>query len=165
MPPGREDWKAEGNHPLPEREAHMHTAGAWITHWPAGSCVQVVRPGRRFLSALLDLLPVAKKWHHLIHLNSSFKADLKWWASFLQSWNGISILFLTPSNPLDDIIWLDASGTWGCGDVWRSHWIQISWAQLAPFSSASIAVKEMLPITIAACRWGQQWRGCLVQLW
>jgi len=52
---------------------------------------------------------------------------------------------------------------WGCGVFWHSHWIQISWAQLAPFSSASIIVKEMLPIIVAACRWGQQWRGCLVQ--
>jgi len=43
------------------------------------------------------------------------------------------------------------------------NWIQISWAQIAPFSSALIAVKEMIPITVAACRWGQQWRGCLVQ--
>ena len=52
---------------------------------------KVVSPGRRFFSALLELLPVAKKWHHHIRLNASFKADREWWLSFMEQWNGISM--------------------------------------------------------------------------
>ena len=39
---------------------------------------KVVRPGRHFLRALLELLPVAKKRHHHIRFNKAFKADVEW---------------------------------------------------------------------------------------
>ena len=124
---------------------------------------KVVRPGGRFLSALLELLPVAKKRHHHIRLNTSFKADVEWWLSFMERWNGISILSINPNGCPDEFLWSDASGSWGCGAIWHTHWLQISWHQLVSFSSAPIAVKEMLPIILAACIWGQFWRGCLIQ--
>ncbi len=123
----------------------------------------VVRPGRRFLRALLNLLPVAKKPHHHIRLNADFKSDIEWWRSFLELWNGVSILSLGPANPPDLHVWSDASGSWGCAAIWYPHWFQVSWDLAHSFSRASIAAKELLPILLAACVWGAHWKGLTVQ--
>ena len=50
---------------------------------------QVVRPGRSFLRQMIDLLrlPGATKGHHHIRLNRGFRADLRWWCTFAESWN------------------------------------------------------------------------------
>eukprot|EP00731_Ephydatia_muelleri_P001040 Em0001g1040a len=51
--------------------------GAPIAHWEACVCSQ------------------ARRLHHYIHLNSEARADIRWWNSFLPSWNGIS-MFISP---------------------------------------------------------------------
>ncbi len=123
----------------------------------------VVRPGRRFLRALLNLLPVAKKPHHHIRLNEAFKSDIQWWRSFLELWNGVSIITSGPANPPELQLWSDASGSWGCAAIWYPYWFQVPWETAHPFSGASIAAKELLPILLAACAWGTEWRGLTVQ--
>ena len=46
----------------------------------------------------------------------------------------------------------DASGSWGCGAIWQTRWIQCPW--LKEWESKSIALKELLPIVIACAVWG-----------
>ena len=36
-------------------------------------------------------MQILRRLHHLIHLNSKVRADMRWWNSFLPSWNGISM--------------------------------------------------------------------------
>ena len=45
-----------------------------------------------------------------MHLNRTARADLSWWYTFLQVWNGKSIM--PPKNP-PFVIRSDASGSWG----------------------------------------------------
>ena len=48
----------------------------------------------------------------------------------------------------------DASGSWGCGAYSGSQWFQLQWND--NLLNKSIAVKEMVPIIIAAaCNMGQ----------
>ncbi len=47
----------------------------------------VVRPGRTFLRRMINLVAVARKLHYKIRLNAVFRADLRWWATFLSRWN------------------------------------------------------------------------------
>ena len=54
---------------------------------------KVVRPGRRFLRGMIELLAVVRKCHHHVHLNTAFRADLEWWHAFLTPWNGVSVLW------------------------------------------------------------------------
>ena len=69
---------------------------------------QVVQPGKTFMRSLSELLASrrhCKPWH-LIRLNVEARADLLWWSSFIESWNGISII---PGDGEVFQIWTDAS--------------------------------------------------------
>ena len=105
--------------------------------------------------SLLLLLSMASKPHHYIRLNSIVRADLQWWHCFLQHWNGSSFFpLLTPSIH----IYSDASGSFGCGAFgptmesfqlqWPTHW-----------SLIDMAIKELVPIVVAAALWGSSWEG------
>ena len=48
----------------------------------------------------------------------------------------------------------DASGSWGCGALWGGRWFKLDWSQRQDLAEASIAVKELLPIVVAAAIWG-----------
>ena len=54
---------------------------------------KVVRPGRRFLRGMIELLTVAKRHHHHIRVSSTFRTDLEWWHALLNPWNGVSMLY------------------------------------------------------------------------
>ena len=80
-----------------------------------------------------------------------------WWYSFLQVWNGVSML---PSSTPDQSITSDASGSWGCGVIYQNLWIQVAWP--SQWADVSIAPQEMAPIVMAVALWGLQWKGTRV---
>ena len=124
---------------------------------------QVVQHGRIFLRRLYNLLAQTNDFrpHYTLHLNAEAQADLEWWSTFLLTWNGTSILRpLRVSDPEVEV-WTDASGGWGCGALWLTHWIQIKWGTLE-ISTANIVAKQLLPIVLAAALWGSRWRGSTV---
>ena len=49
----------------------------------------------------------------------------------------------------------NASGNWGCGAVWTSHWFHLKWD--GTWSNTNIAVKELVSIILAAAIWGRYW--------
>lgn len=114
----------------------------------------VIGPGRTFMRDLIDHLKTAAAPHHHIRLNSFARADIAWWAVFMESWNGISYL---PGRPPLVHIYSDASGSWGAGTFWGCHWLQLQW----PLSwlSENIATKELVPIVAAVAVWGRRWSG------
>ena len=124
---------------------------------------KVVRPGRRFLRGIFDLLARTKKQHHFIRLNEQFQGDIEWWHVFLKDWNGVSMLYSSSVEHPDVSVWSDASGSWGCGAVWSNRWFQVSWREVPEFEKAPIAAKELLPIVLAAALWGKEWGGLTVQ--
>ena len=118
----------------------------------------VVGPGRTFMRGLVDLLPRAKAPHHKLRLNAEARADLLWWDMFINQWNGVSTL---PQPAPSHHVYTDASGSWGCGAVWSSKWLQLSWPE--EWASENIAVKELVPFVAAAAMWGTDWKGCTIQ--
>ena len=117
----------------------------------------VVKPGRTFLRRLIDLSCSVSKLHHHIRLSKSARSDILWWSVFISSWNGIS--YMLPATP-EIYLLADTSGSWGCVAIWNSHWFQIQWPD--QWSAANIAIKEMLPIVVAAAVWGSQWTNQFV---
>ena len=114
----------------------------------------VVRHGRTFLRELFPLLRRTRKDHHFIHLTAKARADLTWWRLFVHDWNGTS--FFPQATPSVEVT-SDASGSFGCGAVSLSHgWFQLQWPET--WSSANIAIKELVPIVIAAAIWGPCWQ-------
>ena len=116
----------------------------------------VVRPGRTFLRRLFDL-KYTRKPHHHIRLNKEARSDLKWWQTFIRSWNGISMMPAMNSRTPDEVFTSDASGSWGLGCCWRKRWIQLEWPP--QWAGKSIATKELAPLIIACAVWGRYWKG------
>ena len=54
-----------------------------------------IQPGKIFMGRLFTLLSGARRAHHHIQPSQATRSDLLWWATFISSWNGISII---PSN-------------------------------------------------------------------
>ena len=116
----------------------------------------VVIPGCTFLRRMINLMSTAKLPHHHLRLNSEFRSDLLWWASFLPLWNGRSIV--PPEEPAHTLT-SDASGSWGCGAVTEaSEFFQVKWPD--SWAQVNIAVKEMVPVVIAVATWGCRWGPC-----
>ena len=93
----------------------------------------VVKPGRIFLRRMIDL---SKRQIHLdapLRLNTEFRADLRWWATFIGLWNGVSIISALCRRPVDAWLTSDASGSWGCGAYFHRCWFSISWVACMSF--------------------------------
>ena len=116
----------------------------------------VVRPGRTFLRSLIETAKIPKKQEHLVCLNGECKADLHWWDTFLEGWNGVALF---PGHPAGDTITSDASGSWGCGAFLEggTAWFQLQWP--LGWQGVNIATKELFPIVLAAALWGRKWQG------
>ena len=121
---------------------------------------KVVKPGRIFLSQIIRLSTVAKRLHHHIRLNHSFRCDLEWWHMFLERWNGVPLLW--DCEQPSSVVTSDASGKWGCGAFWSSQWFQLKWPDSLP--QHHITIKELIPVVIAAAVWGHAWQKAHLQV-
>ena len=123
----------------------------------------ILKPGRAFLRRIIDLLriPGATKGHHHIRLNREFRADLQWWITFAEHWNGVA-MFPSPREPTGSVT-SDASGSWGCGAWSDSSWFQLEWPTAA--LHYHISFKELFAGLVACSIWAKRWRGCRVQWW
>ena len=121
----------------------------------------VVKPGRSFLRRMIILAKARRNPSHYIRLNQSFRADLMWWHMFLRDWNGTSLMSALGRTEPTFTLASDASGSWGCGAFFRSHWFQLPWTPAA--RSFSIAFQELVPILIAGMLWGGKWANCQVR--
>lgn len=120
----------------------------------------VVGPGRTFMRGLIDSLKGVKRQHHHIAIKAQARDDLWWWGAFCEGWNGISMV---PSlGEVSHTFYSDASGSWGCGAAWGSLWFQQRWPEL--WLDVNIAVKELVPVVLAAAIWGATWSGGRVRV-
>ena len=122
---------------------------------------KVVRPGRPFLRRLYALQEVGSHPMHHIRLNNAARADILWWHLFVEKWNGTSMLWDFQKHSPDITVFSDASGSWGCGALWQLNWFNLPWS--VHLQDCSIAVKEFIPVVIAAALYGPQWKGKIVQ--
>ena len=123
---------------------------------------RVVKPGKTFLRRMYELLSGIRQPHHHVRLNSQFRSDLQWWATFLSAWNGVSIME-PPGCQISAIHFsTDASGHFGCGALWGDAWFQLQWPQSyeaheLQLQQESITFKEVVPIVVAFAVWGPSW--------
>ncbi|MBF2755157.1 MAG: hypothetical protein ISN29_07865 [Gammaproteobacteria bacterium AqS3] len=114
---------------------------------------QVVPAGRPFVRRLIDAMSRLRKANHVTRLEEGCRADILWWCSYIESWNGVSIF---PNPIVGPSIFSDASGSWGAGAfISLDHaWFQLKWPKL--WSSNNIAAKELVPIVMAIALWGHR---------
>ena len=117
----------------------------------------VVKPGRTFLRRLFELLSATRKDHHHIALRGTAKSDIIWWNTFLELWNGVSLIPAVATRRASHHVFTDASGSTGCGATWGCRWLQYQWQ--GDFREKPIATQELLPILLAGMVWGCWWVG------
>ena len=131
---------------------------------------KVVRIGRCFMRRFYALISVGGHPSSLLRMNRELQEDVWWWSTWVEYWNGISVVWDAQRCDPDHHVWSDASGSWGCGAVWGGRWFQAEWSISLKESLASslgpgkdsIAVRELIPVAIAAAVWGAQWQGSIV---
>ena len=103
-----------------------------------------------------------KAANHLTRLDQRCKADLAWWHTYIEAWNGTGLFPRLPDGPS---ITADASGSWGAGAfILLDHsWFQIQWPD--SWSATNIAAKEILPIVVALAIWGHRCAATRVTLY
>ena len=74
----------------------------------------VIRP---FIRCLIDLLKSAhhRPQHAFLRLNVEARSDILWWSTFIESWNGLSMMHNLDKARPDIYVTSDTSGSWGCG--------------------------------------------------
>ena len=108
---------------------------------------------------MFSLLSQFQRDDHMIRLNAAFRADMEWWHAFASSWNGVSMMVDESITFSKVEVWSDASGSWGCGALWGTEWLQVAWEDCRWFEVTPIAAKELLPIILSVVVWGTSWQG------
>ena len=121
---------------------------------------KVVPAGRLFLRRLIQLSTTARRLHHHIRLNSEARADIRWWNSFLPSWNGVA-MFISPEwSDADSLqLFTDASGSLGYGAYFNGAWFRGDWQPHQQLPTRSIQWQELFAIVAAALTWGHLLEG------
>ena len=143
-----ESWlgrKSCSKHQLQSLIGHLHHAS------------KVIKPGRPFIRQMIDLASSRPHPESMVRLNMEIRSDIRWWASFIETWNGVSIVSALCKRPVDQVLTTDASGNWGCGAHFDKRWFQLPWN--GHWQDIPIAVKELLPIVVACCIWSVEMRG------
>lgn len=118
---------------------------------------KVIAPGRTFLRRMLDTAHSRPHLDHWIRLSKEFRSDLMWWYTFIEQWNGVSLLASHIFKPPAVTVFTDASGNWGCGATDGKNWLQCEWEE--SWKNVNIATKELVPIILAVGIWGHSWKN------
>ena len=117
-------------------------------------CASVVYGGRVFSRRIIDTINLLKEGNHKIRLNNSIKADIRWWHTFMTSFNGRSMLL--DKQPVTSVF--TDSCNLGAGAIYNGDWYYaywpLDWPEVADFH---INCKEILAIFLAVCRWAPVW--------
>ena len=108
----------------------------------------VVIPGRTFLRRMINLTVGFNRPTHLVRLTRIVKDYFKLWLEFLTHFNGKSFFLGFQWLSLPHLhLYTDASGSLGCGAVFRQNWFYGPWPQ--SWTSKNIIVLEMCPIVLS----------------
>ena len=119
----------------------------------------VVRPGRLFVSRLLEFMRGMPQVGKFV-VTDEFRKDLLWWQKFLPHYNGVSMMALESWSRPDEIFATDACligcGGWYCE---KQEYFHAEFPAFIANMELSINALELLTIVVAAKVWGRYWRG------
>ena len=97
-----------------------------------------------------------KKLNFYTRLNKEFCSDLWWWHTFLESWNGFSLLRCLAVHPPHTTSFRLTHQVHGVVEhiYFQGKWFQFKWD--SQWQPCSIMAKELLPIVLSTAMWGPQ---------
>ncbi|WAQ98929.1 hypothetical protein MAR_023302 [Mya arenaria] len=119
---------------------------------------KVIKPGRCFLRRLYDLTIGCTKPNHHIRLTSETRADIALWHTFLNDYNGCTLLTgdrFTTSTTLK--LFTDAAGSKGFACTHGSSWTFGIFPQKV--KEHHINILELYPIALAVNMFGHLWQN------
>ena len=117
-----------------------------------------VRPGRLFLSRLLDTLRSLWRPRHCVRLRADFRKDVRWWLRFLSVYKGVSFIPTQLWSSPDSVFSTDACLT-GCGGMSTTEFFHVEFPASVLAQFLAIHLLEALAIVVALRLWGRHWRG------
>lgn len=123
-----------------------------------------VRPGRLFVARLLEKMRSGDRERSdaVIALDAKFQKDIQWWITFLQVYNGVSIIKSEPWSDLDSVFATDACLD-GCGAVFGRSFFHAEFPVFIRHLKLTIASLEALCVVVAVRLWGHLWTGHRIQ--
>ena len=122
-----------------------------------------VRPGRLFLTRILDTLRSLRRNHHRVKLSAEFRKDIRWWMRFINVYNGVSLIPTQLWSAPDSIFSTDACLT-GCGGMSSEQYFHVEFPPEVLLQFTAIHLLEALAIVIALRLWGRYWRGLRIMV-
>ena len=117
-----------------------------------------VRPGRLFLTRILDTLRSLRRHHHRIKLSAEFRKDIHWWLRFISVYNGVSLIPTELWSEPDGVFSTDACLN-GCGGMSTDQYFHTVFPAELLLRFQTIHLLEASAIIVALRLWGHRWRG------
>ena len=122
-----------------------------------------VRPGRLFLTRILDTLRSLRRNHHWVKLSAEFRKDIRWWMRFINVYNGVSLVPTQLWSAPDSIFSTDACLT-GCRGMSSEQYFHVEFPPEVLLQFTAIHLLEALDIVIALRLWSRSWRGLRIMV-
>lgn len=117
-----------------------------------------VPPGRIFISRLLNLLRGYTKPSHYVTLNAEFRKDIHWWETFIEKYNGVSVI--------PDMLWSEPDGVFscdanlnGCGAYYQGRYFHRQFPDHIKNLELHINALELITLLVACKLWSSEWSG------
>ena len=115
-----------------------------------------VRPGRIFMSALLNIL-CGLPHHGKVPITSEIRTNIHWWLQFPPRYNGVSII--PPPTYSANVLFTNACIT-GAGSHFQEQCFHVAFPNyILVDDDYNINIKELLAIIVALRLWGRQLTG------
>ncbi|XP_029184192.2 uncharacterized protein LOC114952381 [Acropora millepora] len=122
-----------------------------------------VRPGRAFMSRLLNELRLCHSRRSIIFVSHELKLDLQWWLHFLDKYNGVSVIGTAFLESGERLFSTDATLT-GCGALCEGEYFHDLFPSFITQQQLSITQLELLTVVVAVKRWQIRLQGRCIML-
>ena len=122
-----------------------------------------VRPGRTFMSRLLNELRSCDSRRSTIPVSYELKLDLQWWPHFLDKYNGVSVIGTEFLESSEQLFFTDASLT-GCGAICQGEYFHELFPLIITQQQLSITQLELLTLVVAIKLWQLKLKGRCIMI-
>ena len=155
------ELRAEISHWLTLEQATKHQVQVLVGK-PSYVC-SCVRPGRAFMSRLLNDLRLCHSRRSIIFVSHELKLDLQWWLHFLDKYNGVSVISTAFLESGESLFSTDATLT-GCGALCEGEYFHDLFPSFITQQQLSITQLELLTVVVAVKRWQIRLQGRCIML-
>lgn len=114
-----------------------------------------VRPGRIFISRILNFLRDFKGENCSLEIPEELKKDLSWWSEFLLVYNGVSMLNLQEWTEPDAFMASDACLA-GCGGICEDYFFHCEFPEFIFKQKLHINALELLTVIVCLKLWAKK---------